>query len=121
MVMHTVLIVLVQFIYEIFATFSAMVSGLISPEETANMASAGITSLSMFSASSTQMQMLFIMVTAITLVLTVANAMAVYTTGGGHVFKLAFYLGITSIMSGLVILAIPSVVSTLFGGMGSGG
>jgi flagellar protein FlaJ len=119
MVMHVVLVVLVSFIYNVFNTFSAMVRNLM-PEETSTITAAGIPSLSIFAADSSQMQMLLIMITAVVLVLTVSNALAAYSTGGGHFYKLSFYLGITCVSSGLVLIAVPYVVNMLFTGMAGG-
>jgi archaellum biogenesis protein FlaJ (TadC family) len=120
MVMHIVLIVLVTFIYQVFATFSGMVHNLM-PTDTTSTVAAGIPSLTIFAANSSQMKMLLIMITAVALVLTVANALAAYATGGGHIYKLAFYLAITCVMSGVVMLLVPKVVTLLFSGMTVGG
>ena len=120
MVMHIVLVVLVTFIYHVFDTFSVLVRTLM-PTDSVSSVPAGIPSLSIFAADSSQMKMLLIMVTAIVLVLTVANALAAYSTGGGHIYKLAFYLAITSVVSGIVLLLVPSVVTALFSGMAVGG
>jgi len=120
MVMHVVLVILVNFIFHVFQTFSAMVRTLM-PDTSVSSISKGIPSLSIFAANSSQMNMLLIMITAVTFVLTIANALAAYTTGGGHIYKLAFYLSITCITTGLVLLVVPMVVTTLFQGMASGG
>jgi flagellar protein FlaJ len=119
LVMHVVLVVLVSFIYNVFNTFSAMVRDLM-PEGSLTATAAGIPSLSIFAADSSQMQMLLIMITAVVLVLTVANALAAYATGGGHIYKLAFYAGITCFSSGVVLIAVPYVVNILFTGMAGG-
>jgi flagellar protein FlaJ len=120
MVMHIVLVVLVTFIYQVFATFSGMVHNLM-PTDTTSTVAAGIPSLTIFAANSSQMKMLLIMITAVALVLTVANALAAYATGCGHIYKLAFYLAITCVMSGIVMLLVPKVVTLLFSGMTAGG
>jgi len=54
------------------------------------------------------------MVVMIVFVLTIANAFAMYAVGGGHPRKLIFYLAITTAISGVVLLVVPSVASTMF-------
>jgi len=120
MVMHIVLVILVNFIFHVFDTFSAMVRTLM-PDTSVSSINKGIPSLSIFAANSSQMKMLMIMITAVTFVLTIANALAAFATGGGHIYKLAFYLSITCITTGLVLLIVPMVVTTLFHGMAAGG
>jgi len=47
--------------------------------------------------------MLHFMVMVIVVVLTFANAFAIYATSGGHILKLAFYLAITLAISGAAL------------------
>jgi archaellum biogenesis protein FlaJ (TadC family) len=51
-------------------------------------------------------------------VLTVANAVAVYATAGGHYYKIFFYLAITLGISGSAMLLLPRVVEIMFKTMG---
>jgi flagellar protein FlaJ len=54
------------------------------------------------------------MIILITIILTIANAFAIYAVSGGHTAKLTFYLAITSAISGLIMLGVPPVVSMMF-------
>jgi flagellar protein FlaJ len=112
-VMHFIMVILVIFIYEIFNTFAIMVQGIIEDTPSGNIAS-GLSTFSFFSAGSQQLQVLHMLVIAITLVLTVANALAQYCVSGGHKFKMLFYLAITMTMSGIALLAVPFAVQILF-------
>jgi len=55
------------------------------------------------------------MVVAIVIVLSLANAFAIHSAGGGHLFKLAFYLSITLAISGGTFIIVPPVVEMIFG------
>jgi flagellar protein FlaJ len=112
-VMHFIMVILVIFIYEIFNTFAVMVQGIVANTPSVNIAS-GLATFSFFATGSQQLQVLHILVIAITLVLTVANALAQYCVSGGHKFKLFFYLAITLILSGTALLGVPFAVQILF-------
>jgi archaellum biogenesis protein FlaJ (TadC family) len=43
-----------------------------------------------------------------------ANAFAMYSVSGGHWQKMLFYLALTSAISGLVLIAVPAIASTMF-------
>lgn len=120
MVMHIVLVLLLSFIYHVFATFATMVREMMPADTMSNVVS-GIPSIAVFAIDSSQMKLLLIMITAVVLVLTVANALAAHATGGGHIYKLAFFLGITCVTSGFVLLIVPSIVKALFSGLSGGG
>ena len=59
--------------------------------------------------------MLNVMVTAMLVVLTVVNAVAIKVVEGGHNLKFLFYLGIMLIVSGLSLLLIPGMLKGIFG------
>jgi flagellar protein FlaJ len=115
-VMHLIMVILVIFIYEIFNTFAIMVQGIIQGSGSVNI-TAALSTFSFFAAGSSQLQVLHMLVIAITLVLTAANALAQYCVSGGHIFKLFYYLAITMTMSGMSLLAAPFVVQLLFNNM----
>lgn len=112
--MHTVLTVLSVFIYSIFVTFSHLVEKLMPKEAMGDAALTSLPNMGLFSQSSSQMTLLHFMVLLIVVVLTMANAFAMYSVSGGHWQKILFYLALTSAISGLVLIAVPAVASTMF-------
>jgi flagellar protein FlaJ len=112
-VMHLVITALVVFIYEILDTFSSFVTPMI-PEEGAGEMMPPIFTAGLFSGGSTDLNLLHFMVTLIIIVLTFVNAFAIYSTTGGHIFKLTFYLAITMAASGAAIVFVPNIVNTMF-------
>lgn len=110
-IMHIVMVGLVLFIYETMQQFTSMVAKIIPA---GGMSIPGLPAMGIYGGDSGQMTLLHFMVIGIVLVLTIANAVAVYAAAGGHHFKLFFYLAITSLTSGALMLAVPSVVSMMF-------
>jgi len=114
--MHLVLTVVVVFINQTLVTFSGLVNA-VAPGGTLTEISPGIGSMGIYSSSSAQMNMLNFMVIVIVIVLTLANALAIYGTGGGHIYKLSFYLAIMGAMSGAVLIFVPPMVNMMLTGM----
>ncbi len=116
-VMHLVLASLVVFVYQILITFTTMISEVM-PDESgqATLAMTGLPSFGVFGGGGENLGLLHFMVIAIVVVLSFANAMAIFATSGGHYFKLAFYLAITLAMSGVALIAVPQFVQLLFAG-----
>ena len=112
--MHTVLTTLSVFVYSIFVTFSQLVAKLMPEEVAGSDALPSLPNMGLFSQSSTQMSLLHFMVLLIVVVLTLANAFAIYSVSGGHWQKLLFYLALTSAISGLVLIVVPAVASMMF-------
>ncbi len=61
--------------------------------------------------------MLYVMIIIIVIVLALANAFAVYSTDGGHIYKFSAYLAMTLLISGATIIFIPPVVDMMFSGI----
>jgi len=113
--MHAVLTLVVVFIDQTLKTFSTLVKGATAGTDLASVP--GLTNIGMFASNSTEMGMLHFMIIVIVLVLTVSNALAIHATDGGHIHKLAFYLGIMLLISGAALVFVPPVVNMLLTGM----
>jgi flagellar protein FlaJ len=113
--MHAVLVTLSIFIYEVFLAFSVLVQKILPASENGIVGSvAGISSSGFFSSNGSEIHLLHFMIILITIVLTIANAFAIYAVSGGHASKLTFYLAITAAISGIIMLGVPPVVNMMF-------
>jgi flagellar protein FlaJ len=113
--MHAVLVTLSIFVYEVFLSFSTLVSAIMPADATNSLQSmAGMPSTGFFSQNGTEIHLLHFMIVLITIVLTVANAFSIYAVSGGHTSKLAYYLAITCVISGLIMIGVPPVVHMMF-------
>lgn len=112
-IMHTVLTFLVVFVHSTLTTFAATIQTIMPTVDTSTLAP-GIPAFGVYAANSVQMNMLYFMVVVVVTVLTIANAIAIYACSGGHIYKIAFYLAMTMIISGLVMLIAPPMVKTMF-------
>jgi archaeal flagellar protein FlaJ len=117
--MHAVLTMLSVFIYSVFTSFANLVKTLMPKEGLDSSVMSGLPSFGLFSTNSTQVSLLHFMVITIVVVLTLANAFAIYAVSGGHPRKLFFYLALTSAISGIVFLVVPPVASMMFHGIGA--
>jgi len=113
-IMHVVLVVLVLFIFQTIGQFTDLVQGILPTDASIP----GAPSFGVFQPDSGQLGLLEFMVVGIALVLSVANATAVYATGGGHYYKLFFFLAVTMSITGAALLVVPVVVSFMFKMMG---
>ena len=113
-VMHAVLTTLSVFIYSIFVTFAQLVKKLMPTEGAQTNLGPNMPAFGLFVQNGTQLNLLHFMVIMIIIVLTLANAFAIYAVSGGHTQKLLFYLAITSAISGAVLILVPNVVNMMF-------
>lgn len=113
--MHAVLAIIVVFIYQTLVVFSALVADMM-PEGGIPQGIPGLSSWGLYTSSSPEINMLHVMVMVIIVVLTFANAFAIYSSSGGHIFKLAFYLAITMALSGAALVFVPPLVSLILTG-----
>lgn len=113
-IMHLVLSVLVIFVYQILLSFSVLMEKVMPGGTAGEAASAGLPTFGVLGSGSSALQLLYFMVIAIVLVLAFANAMAIFATAGGHIFKLAYYLSFTLGLSGAAITFVPPFVSAMF-------
>jgi archaellum biogenesis protein FlaJ (TadC family) len=112
--MHAVLVTLSVFIYEVSLSFSVLVKSIIPDSSNASMQSLGLGTTGFFSQNGSEIQLLHFMIILITIILTLANAFSIYAVSGGHSSKLAFYLAITSAISGLILVGVPPIVQMMF-------
>ncbi len=112
--MHAVLTGLSVFIFAVFNTFSELVKTLL-PEEDYSSLMPNMPAFGIFSDNSTHLSLLHFMVILIIIVLTLANAFAIFSVSGGHIYKLVFYFALTAAISGAMLLVVPGVVNMMFG------
>jgi flagellar protein FlaJ len=112
--MHAVLVTLSIFVYEVFLSFSTLVQKIIPANSSSTMQSLGLASSGFFSQNGAEIQLLHFMIILITIILTIANAFAIFAVSGGHTAKLTFYLAITSAISGIIMIGVPPVVNMMF-------
>jgi flagellar protein FlaJ len=114
--MHAIMVALIVFIFKILNVFSELVQtimpGDVSVESIPMVSPAGF-----YTGDSVELNLLHSMVIAITIVLTFANALAIYSTSGGHLYKFVFYLAITMVISGAALLFVPPIVTMMFSGI----
>jgi archaellum biogenesis protein FlaJ (TadC family) len=114
LIIHATIAALLVGIYQILLNFSKLL-------QAADVSKGGMDGLAQlptfqfFSNSGAQLQMLNFMVTAMLVMLTVVNAFTIKTVEGGSNLKITFYLGLTAIISGLVLLTLPGLLSGIFG------
>jgi flagellar protein FlaJ len=116
--MHTVLVILVLFVYAVFMEFSALLQEVMpSGEAIESSALSGMPAFGLFGQNASLLNQLHFMVIIITFILIIANSVSIYSVGGGNWRKIFFYLAITTGISGAVIAIVPSIVAMLFGTM----
>ena len=111
--MHIVLTGLLIFIYQTLITFTNLIK-TIAPEETTIQSAASMPTFTSFNTASEVIDLLYFMIVAITIVLTMANAVAIYSITGGHIYNLAFYSALTVLISGAALVFVPPIVDMLF-------
>ncbi|MDD5288574.1 MAG: hypothetical protein PHY28_05625 [Dehalococcoidales bacterium] len=114
--MHVVLTIVVVFIDQTIVTFCSLVNA-IAPGGNVSDLAPDMQSFGIFGSGSMELNMLHFMVMVIVVVLTVANAVAIHATDGGHIYKLAFYMAITMAFSGAALIFVPPVVNMMLIGM----
>jgi archaellum biogenesis protein FlaJ (TadC family) len=112
--MHIVMVTLVLFIYNTMGQFSELVQNILP----GGLNVPGAPTFGIYTASSSSMHLLYFMTIGITLVLSIANAVAMQATSGGNVFKIFFYLSVTFGVSGAALLLVPKIVDAMFKMMG---
>jgi archaellum biogenesis protein FlaJ (TadC family) len=111
--MHATLAILLVGIYQVMLNFSKAIEGM--SVDTGDMEGISqLPTLQFFMSKGGQLQTLGSMVVAMLIMLTIANAVAIKVTEGGHNYKYLFYLGVTLTISGFSLLLVPSTVAGLF-------
>jgi flagellar protein FlaJ len=113
--MHATLCMLLIGIYNVLLNFSNAVQSMANTAQEGMDALTQLPTFAFFSQGGTQLQTLNMMVTAMLIMLTFVNAIAIKVVDGGHNLKLLFYLGVTLMISGLSILIVPGLVNAVFG------
>lgn len=116
-VMHIVLTGLVIFIFQVLVTFANLITTLVQEEVegiTSSMPAFG----GVISGGSMYMDLLYFMIIMIVIVLTFANAVAIYAMGGGHIYKLVLYLALMLTISGATVGLVPPAVNMIFSTIG---
>jgi flagellar protein FlaJ len=114
--MHVILTGVVVFIYQTLVTFSNLVQQVAPPGGLTGVMP-GMQSFGIYGGASAELNLLHFMIIMIVVVLTLANAFAIYATGGGHIFKLSFYLAIMATISGAALIFVPPAVNIMLTGM----
>jgi flagellar protein FlaJ len=112
--MHATLSILLLGIYNVLLNFSSSVQSMTNTAQEMDTL-AQLPTFAFFSQDSSQLQLLSLMVTAMLIMLTFVNAVAIKVVEGGHNYKFLFYLGITLLISGISLLVVPDMVNAIFG------
>ena len=113
--MHSVLTVLVVFVYSVFESFSALLERIMpSGEAVDSSVLSGMSSFGLFNQDPALLNLFYFFIMAIVIVLILANTLAIYSVTGGHPMKLTSYLAVTAFISGVIIVIVPSIVGLLF-------
>ncbi|KKH45837.1 archaellar assembly protein FlaJ [Methanosarcina sp. 1.H.A.2.2] len=115
-VLHTVMSGLLVFIFEIINFFSMIMDEMYSSHlldmADENMGSIGIP-MNLFGVGE-DIELLHMFTLAAVFILTLSDAIAVKVTDGGGNYKLFFYGAVMFVLSGIVLICVPFVVSKVF-------
>jgi len=109
--MHTAVIIILVFITEVIVAFGNMVTQAQEAMPTVPGAPS-LSSLSSFNLSG--LELMHQLVLPLVLIFTIANAIVPALADGGSRYKILSNLGITAAISGLCLLILPALASTLF-------
>ncbi|AKB29355.1 Flagella-related protein FlaJ [Methanosarcina siciliae T4/M] len=115
MTLHAVMVGLLVFVLEIISKFSGLISRMNESYISTEGGSGGISAMgmSMFNVAES-MPMLYRLTFSVIIILTVSNTLVVKIVEGGGNYKLFFYGGLMSGISGICMILIPPVVSNVF-------
>lgn len=113
--LHTVMVGLLIFVTEIISKFSGLVSRMSESYTSVEGGMSGMSGIgmSMFSVAES-IPMLYKFTFFVIIILTISNTLVVKIVEGGGNYKLFFYGGLMSGISGLCMILIPPVVSRVF-------
>jgi archaeal flagellar protein FlaJ len=113
--MHATMALLLVGIYQIMWSFSQAMQTMQGATTGQGMnAISQLPTFAFFSNASGQLQMLYMMSTAMLLMLTVVNPAAIKVVEGGHNYKFLFYLAIMMLITGGAMLVVPGLVKGMF-------
>jgi len=109
--MHTAVVIILVFITEVIVAFG----GMVGKAQEAMPTVSGVPSMSaMTSFNLSGLELMQTMVMPLVLIFTVANAIVPSVAEGGSKYKILNNLGITAAISGICLLVLPVLASTLF-------
>lgn len=113
--LHAVMVGLLIFVMEIISKFSGLVSEMSQSYMSMEGGMGGISGMgmSMFNVAES-VPMLYKFTFSVIIILTVSNTLVIKIVEGGGNYKLFFYGGLVSGISGLCMILIPPVVSRVF-------
>ncbi|MBN1376346.1 MAG: archaellar assembly protein FlaJ [Dehalococcoidia bacterium] len=113
--MHATMALLLVGIYQIMWNFSEAMQKMSGTTSGEGMnAIASLPTFAFFSNSDGQLQILYMMSTAMLLMLTLVNPAAIKVVEGGHSYKYLFYLSIMMIITGAAMVFVPGLVTGMF-------
>jgi flagellar protein FlaJ len=111
--LHAVLLAIMLFITEVMRIFGGELAKVQTESLNSDIVTqAGVSNFLLYSAPN--MHFISLFVGMMILVLTAANSFAPYAAAGGNRYKLCLFAAIMMFMSGIAIIVIPAMVSTLF-------
>lgn len=113
-VIHATIAMLLVGIYQILVNFSKLLQNMGVDKSGSMDALSNLPTFQFFAESSSSLQLLNMMVTAMLIMLTVVNAASIKVIDGGHNLKFLFYFGIMLAISGLSLLLIPDLLKGVF-------
>jgi len=118
--MHATVVILLVGIYQILVAFSEAIAAM-GEMDTGGME--GLVGLPAFQLASgdSQLGVLHSMSLAMILVLTLVNGVTIKIVEGGNDYKALFYIGMTMVISGVGLVLVPGIVTTLFSALEMGG
>lgn len=111
LVMHGVVAGLMVFVLEIIHNFIALVDATVTAQ--ASEMSTDALAMGMVSFSPQQFQFLALMTIAMVILLAFVSSLAILASDGGFKFKMAFYLAVSLLISGVSFLVVPPVVASI--------
>jgi flagellar protein FlaJ len=109
-VMHGVVSGLMVLIFEIVRNFVGLLDVATSGLDINATTSTGSTGLAMPMFNTPNVELFRVMILSMILIFSVVNAFSISATDGGHKTKIAFYLSLMLILSGVCMIFLPSVV-----------
>jgi len=112
--MHGILVLLLVGIYNVLLSFSTAIASAAPKGQEGMEALVTLPTMAFFAGGGAQLQTLNLMVTAMVLMLTAVDALAIKVVEGGSNLKILYYMGITLMLTGLCLTFIPNVVNGMF-------
>ncbi|MGA9047805.1 MAG: hypothetical protein WB588_02325 [Dehalococcoidia bacterium] len=113
--MHVTMAVLLVGIYQIMLNFSTAMQKMQTNGMQGMNAIAQLPTFSFFSNGAASLGMLYMMSTAMLLMLTAVNPAAVKVVEGGHNYKYFYLASVMMLITGLAMVCVPGMVKGMFG------